>query len=57
MVLATHQMSLIRNLPHEILFMEQGVIVERGTPAELLGDASASRSQGFCNRLNDLHEG
>lgn len=54
MVLATHQMSLIKNLPDEILFMEQGLIIERGAPTELLSPGNPSRSQGFCDRLNDL---
>lgn len=54
MILATHQMSLIRNLADEILFMKDGVIVEQGTPDELLGAECMSFSQGFCDKLNEL---
>lgn len=54
MILATHQISLIRNLADEILFMKDGVIVEQGTPDELLGAECMSFSQGFCDRLNEL---
>lgn len=54
MILATHQISLIRNLADEILFMKDGVIVEQGTPDELLGPECRSFSQGFCDRLNEL---
>lgn len=54
MIMATHQISLIYNLADEILFMERGKIVEQGPPAALLGTGNASRSQGFCDRLNDL---
>lgn len=54
MILATHQMSLIKNLAHEILFMEQGVIVEQGTPAKLLSRGNPSRCQGFCDRISEL---
>ena len=56
MILATHQIGLIRNLAHEILFMEQGLIVERGTPGELLSRGNLSRAQGFCDRLNELYD-
>ncbi len=56
MILATHQIGLIRNLAHEILFMEQGLIVERGTPGELLSRGNPSRTQGFCDRLNELYD-
>jgi polar amino acid transport system ATP-binding protein len=54
MIMATHQISLIRNLADEILFMKDGVIVEQGTPDELLGAECSSFSQGFCDRLNEL---
>ena len=54
MIMATHQISLIYNLADEILFMEQGRIVEKGAPATLLSRGNSSRSQGFCDQLNDL---
>ena len=54
MIMATHQISLINNIADEILFMEKGRIVEQGTPSMLLGCGNASRSQGFCDKLNDL---
>jgi polar amino acid transport system ATP-binding protein len=54
MIMATHQMSLIATLADEILFMEGGVIVEQGSPAQLLAPGNPSKSQGFCDRLNAL---
>ncbi len=54
MIMATHQISLISGLADEILFMENGRIVEQGSPAELLSGGSTSKSQGFCDRLNEL---
>jgi len=54
MIMATHQISLIYNLANEVLFMENGRIVEQGPPSVLLGSGNPSRSQGFCDRLNDL---
>lgn len=54
MVMATHQISLISGLADEILFMENGQIVEQGSPAELLSGGNTSKSQGFCDRLNEL---
>jgi polar amino acid transport system ATP-binding protein len=56
MVMATHQISLISNLADEILFMENGRIVEQGSPAALLAAGNKSKSQGFCDRLNELSE-
>lgn len=57
MIMATHQISLISTLANDILFMENGVIVEQGSPAQLLAPGNESKSQGFCDRLNDLAEG
>jgi polar amino acid transport system ATP-binding protein len=56
MIMATHQISLISNLADQILFMEDGRIVEQGPPAALLAAGSTSKSQGFCDRLNELSE-
>lgn len=56
MVMATHQISLISGLADEILFMENGRIVEQGTPSKLLSSGNVSKSQGFCDRLNELAE-
>ena len=56
MIMATHQISLIYNLADEILFMEDGRIVEQGPPTALLAAGNMSKSQGFCDRLNELSE-
>ena len=56
MIMATHQISLIYNLADEILFMENGRIVEQGPPSALLAAGNTSKSQGFCDRLNELSE-
>ncbi len=56
MIMATHQISLISSLADEILFMENGRIVEQGSPAVLLSNGNTSKTQGFCDRLNELAE-
>ena len=56
MIMATHQMDFARALATEILFMEQGRIIEQGTPDELLAPGAATRTQTFCASLMSLHE-
>ncbi len=51
MLMATHQMDFARALATEILFMEHGVIIESGSPAELLAPGSGTRTSDFCSRL------
>ncbi len=50
MIMATHQMDFARALATEILFMENGSIVERGSPGDLL-ELQASRTSDFCRTL------
>ena len=54
MVMATHQIGFARSIADEIVFMEDGRIVERGTPAELLAPGSPSRTRAFCAKLAEL---
>ncbi|MDL2317291.1 amino acid ABC transporter ATP-binding protein [Desulfovibrio sp. OttesenSCG-928-A18] len=51
MIMATHQMDFARALATEILFMEQGVIIERGSPEALLAPGSCTRTSAFFARL------
>jgi polar amino acid transport system ATP-binding protein len=52
MVMATHHMGLTRMLADEVLFMQEGRIIERGSPAELLADGAGTRTAEFCNHLS-----
>lgn len=54
MIMATHQIGLISGIADEVLFMEEGRILEQGPPAELLGRGKSTRTQHFCEKLVDL---
>lgn len=54
MVMATHQMEFARALANEILFMENGRIIERGSPEELLRPGAGTRTGDFCASILDL---
>ncbi|MCG8531241.1 MAG: amino acid ABC transporter ATP-binding protein [Desulfovibrionales bacterium] len=56
MIMATHQMDFARALADEIVFMQQGEIIERGSPATLLQAGSGTRTADFCNKLSDMCE-
>lgn len=51
MIMATHQMDFIRAISSEIIFMENGHIVEQGPPESLLGENAQSRTKQFYNSL------
>ncbi len=52
MLMATHQMEFAKALANEIIFMEKGHIIERGTPTELL--SRESRTNDFFKKILDL---
>jgi polar amino acid transport system ATP-binding protein len=56
MILATHQIGFTRSLADEVLFMENGSIIEQGSPEDLLSPDACTRTRDFCSRLNELHE-
>lgn len=56
MLLATHQLGFIQQIADEILFMDDGEIVERGAPAEMLSPDAATRSRSFIEKLTELYE-
>ncbi len=54
MMMATHQVGFARTVADEILFMQDGVVIEQGTPAELLAPDSGTRTLFFCSHLSGL---
>jgi polar amino acid transport system ATP-binding protein len=55
MILATHQIEFAADLADEIIFMEDGVIVETGPPAVILSQAECARTREFCAKLTGLY--
>ncbi|AIQ62093.1 peptide ABC transporter ATP-binding protein [Paenibacillus stellifer] len=51
MVVVTHEMGFAREVGDRVLFMEQGVVVEQGTPAELFGNPQHMRTQEFLSKV------
>ena len=51
MVVVTHEMAFAREVGTRVLFMDQGVIMEQGTPAEIFGNAQNERTQKFLSKV------
>ncbi len=51
MVVVTHEMAFAREVGTRVLFMDQGVIMEQGTPAEIFGNARNERTQKFLSKV------
>ena len=53
MVVVTHEMAFARNVADRVIFMDDGVIVESGTPQELFGNTQNDRTKAFLARINE----
>jgi polar amino acid transport system ATP-binding protein len=58
MLVVTHEMGFAREVADRVVFMDDGVIVEQGPPAAVLGSPSEERTRTFLHRVLDpAHEG
>jgi polar amino acid transport system ATP-binding protein len=57
MALVTHEIGFAAALASEILFMENGVVLEQGPPGTILNDARLDRTREFCAKIARLHTG
>lgn len=51
MVVVTHEMGFAKEVGDRVLFMDEGLIAEEGTPAELFGDPKNPRTQDFLRKV------
>jgi cystine transport system ATP-binding protein len=54
MVIVTHELAFARQVADEVIFMDGGLVVERGPAAEVLRAPRQERTRQFVRRL--LHE-
>ncbi|MGB6777963.1 MAG: ATP-binding cassette domain-containing protein, partial [Planococcus citreus] len=53
MVVVTHEMRFAKGAADEVLFMDSGRIVERGTPDEVFNRPQEERTKRFLNLIQD----
>lgn len=51
MILVTHEMGFAKEVGNEILFMDQGVILEKGTPKEVFNHPKHERTKDFLSKI------
>lgn len=52
MVVVTHKMSFAREAAHKVIFMDQGVIVEDGSPEQVFDNTSNDRLKQFLSMID-----
>ncbi len=55
MIMSTHQIGFACELADELLFLENGTILEGGPPMKMLSDAECQRTREFCSKITELY--
>ena len=51
MLVVTHEMAFARDISNQVVYMNQGVICEQGTPAEIFGAPQKQETRDFLSRF------
>ncbi len=51
MVIVTHEMGFARQVANRVVFLDEGVIQEEGTPEEVFGSPKCPRLQDFLSKV------
>ncbi len=51
MIVVTHEMGFARDVADRVVFMEEGAIVEEGTPEKIFGEAESERTRAFIGDI------
>lgn len=52
MVVVTHEMKFAADVADKVIFMDEGCIVEQGTPQQVIGNPTSSRAIQFFQRIS-----
>ena len=55
MLVVTHEMGFARNVAYEIIFMENGIIVESGPPKQMFRNPKKARTKEFLGKIATLY--
>ncbi len=53
MVIVTHEIDFAMGVSDRIIFMADGVVVEEGTPEEVIGNPKNERTRNFLQKMNE----
>ncbi|MBR3791383.1 MAG: amino acid ABC transporter ATP-binding protein [Clostridia bacterium] len=54
MIIVTHEIEFAKNVADRIIFMDDGVIAEDGTPAQVIDNPKNERTRLFLQKFNEL---
>ena len=55
LVIVTHEMDFARDVSTRVLYMDEGIIYEEGTPAQIFENPQKEKTRAFINRVRSFH--
>jgi polar amino acid transport system ATP-binding protein len=52
MLIATHEMAFARDVAHEVAYLDKGVLVEKGPPAQIFASPREESTKNFLSRVH-----
>ena len=51
MIIVTHEMGFAREVADRIIFMDEGIVLEEGTPEEIFDNPKMPRTKEFLSKV------
>ncbi len=51
MICVTHEMGFAREVANRVMFMDEGIVMEQGTPEKIFGSPENKRTQDFLSKV------
>jgi polar amino acid transport system ATP-binding protein len=51
MIVVTHEMGFAREVADDVHFMDEGIVVESGSPDQVLGNPKEARTREFLSKV------
>jgi polar amino acid transport system ATP-binding protein len=51
MIVVTHEIGFAREVADRVVFMDEGVVVESGTPGQVIDNPQNDRTKAFINSV------
>jgi polar amino acid transport system ATP-binding protein len=55
MVIVTHEMDFARDVSNRVLYMDEGLIYEEGTPQQIFENPAREKTRAFINRIRSFN--
>ena len=52
MIIVTHEMAFARDVADHVIFMDNGTILEQGTPGDVIENPKEERTKQFLSRFH-----